>query len=120
MPVAPYQCGVDGVVDLIGGKWKILILHRLVSTPERLRFSELRKRVGDVSEKMLSQQVKQMVADGLVRRIDYKTVPPHVAYELTAFGRDLSAALGPICAWGERNLGEITAISEAREVRRQD
>ncbi|MCO4316423.1 helix-turn-helix transcriptional regulator [Phyllobacterium sp. 21LDTY02-6] len=117
MPAAPYACGIDGVVDLIGGKWKIVILHRLTSTDGRLRFSELRKQVGKVSEKMLSQQIKEMVADGLVRRIDYKVVPPHVAYELTAFGKDLCSALYPICDWGERNLGELTAISRARQDR---
>ena len=64
--------------------------------------------VGSVREKMLSQQIKQMVAHGLVRRIDYKVVPPHVDYELTAFGKDLYSALHPICDWGERNLGELT------------
>lgn len=117
MSEVSYTCGVEAVLDLLGGKWKILILYHLVGG--RRRFGELRRLVGDVSEKMLSQQLKEMAADGLVRRIDFRTIPPHVEYELTAFGKDLSGALQPICAWGSQNIVEITAISSARTIRNQ-
>lgn len=113
---APFRCGMEAVVDLVGGKWKLVILFYL--SRQRLRFSELQRQVGDISEKMLSQQLKELVADGLLRRIDFKTVPPHVEYETTPFGRDLGLAMVPICEWGSRNMTEVTAISEARGVRK--
>jgi DNA-binding HxlR family transcriptional regulator len=66
---------------------------------------------------MLSQQLKEMTRDGLVRRIDFRTVPPHVEYELTAFGKDFGKTLRPVCDWGSRNMEEIRAISTARALR---
>ena len=115
MRKTPFRCGMEAVVDLVGGKWKLLILFHL--SRQRLRFSELRRHVGDVSEKMLSQQLRELVADGVLRRIDFKTVPPRVEYEMTAFGRDLSLAMVPICEWGSRNMDEVTAIAGARATR---
>lgn len=110
-----YGCGMEAVVDLIGGKWKLLILHHLRGGT--LRFGELRRLLGSVSEKMLSQQLKEMIGDGLVRRIDFKTVPPHVEYELTALGFDLSASLKAVCDWGNRHMDEIASINRARTTR---
>lgn len=110
-----YGCGMEAVVDLIGGKWKLLILHHLHG--DTLRFGELRRLLGSVSEKMLSQQLKEMTGDGLVRRIDLQTVPPHVEYELTTLGLDLSASMKAICDWGNRHLDEIASISRARSTR---
>jgi DNA-binding HxlR family transcriptional regulator len=106
---------MEAVLNLVGGKWKLLILYHVCG--QRLRFSELRRLIGDVSEKMLSQQLKEMVADGLLQRIDFKTVPPHVEYEATAFGLELGRSMQPVCAWGERNMEEIAAIAEARAAR---
>lgn len=108
---------MEALLDLVGGKWKLLILYHLYR--ERRRFGDLRRLVGTISEKMLSQQLKELSADGLVRRIDFKTVPPHVEYELTAFGRDLCGTMQPACAWGVRNMGEIARIAEARAIQRQ-
>src|SRR6186713_562863 len=116
MSVSPFNCGMEAVLDLIGGRWKPLILFYVGR--QRLRFSELRRLIGDVSEKMLSQHLREMVADGLLRRIDFKTVPPHVEYEATAFGLELGRSLQPLCEWGSQNMGEIAAISAARDVRR--
>jgi DNA-binding HxlR family transcriptional regulator len=112
---APFQCGMEAVLDLVGAKWKLLIVYHLGG--KRCRFRELRRLVGEVSEKMLSQQLKEMAADGVVRRIDFRTVPPHVEYELTKFGSDLSSAMQPICEWGSQNMDELVAISAARSVR---
>lgn len=108
---------MEAVLDLVGGKWKLLILYHLHGG--RRRFSDLRRLVGDVSEKMLSQQLKELAADGLVRRIDYKTVPPHVEYEPAAFGHDLCRSMRPLCEWGSTNMGEIARIAEARAIHRQ-
>jgi len=110
-----FRCGMEAVVDLVGGKWKLIILFYLCR--QRMRFGELQRNVGEVSEKMLSQQLKEMVADGLLRRIDFKTVPPHVEYETTAFGLDLGRAMAPVCEWGTRNMVAVTAIAEARAIR---
>lgn len=110
-----FRCGMEAVVDLVGGKWKLIILFYLCR--QRMRFGELQRNVGEVSEKMLSQQLKEMVADGLLRRIDFKTVPPHVEYETTAFGLDLGRAMAPVCEWGTRNMVDVTAIAEARAIR---
>lgn len=112
MPASTYRCGIEAVLDLVGGKWKLLILYYL--SHRRLRFSELRRLVGGISEKMLGQQLKDMVADGLLRRIDFQTVPPHVEYEATAFGLELGRSLEPVCDWGWQNMARITAISGAR------
>jgi len=110
-----FRCGMEAVLDLVGGKWKLLILYHLRGDTHR--FSELRRLVGSVSEKMLSQQLKEMATDGLVRRIDFKTVPPHVEYELTALGLDLCGAMKAICDWGSRNMDEIVSINRARNIR---
>jgi DNA-binding HxlR family transcriptional regulator len=110
-----FRCGMEAVIDLVGAKWKLLILYHLRGDTHR--FSELRRLVGNVSEKMLSQQLKEMTADGLVRRIDFKTVPPHVEYELTSLGLDLCKSMKPMCDWGTRNMAEVASISRARSIR---
>jgi DNA-binding HxlR family transcriptional regulator len=116
MKELPFNCGMEAVLDLLAGKWKLLIVYHLMHG-EQLRFSELRRLVGNVSEKMLSQHLKEMACDGLVQRIDFRTVPPHVEYALTEFGRSLARTLQPLCAWGSENMEEIGAISSARAVR---
>lgn len=108
----PFGCGLEAVLNLVGGKWKLLVLFHLSKQPRR--FSELRRLVGEVSEKVLSQQLKEMMRDGLVRRIDFQKVPPHVEYELEAFGIDMGRALQPVCEWGTQNMDVIAAITRAR------
>ncbi|MDY0974044.1 helix-turn-helix domain-containing protein [Massilia sp. CFBP9012] len=116
MKEAAFNCGMEAVLDLIAGKWKLMIVYHLMHGGQ-LRFSELRRLVGNVSEKMLSQQLKEMACDGLVQRIDFRTVPPHVEYALTGFGKSLASTLQPLCAWGSENMEEIGAISSARAIR---
>jgi DNA-binding HxlR family transcriptional regulator len=113
MSEVQFRCGMEAVLELVGGKWKLLILFHL--SGKRHRFSELRRLVGNVSEKMLSQQLKEMTRDGLVRRTDFQTVPPHVEYELEDLGIDLGRAMRPVCQWGARNMAEIAKIADARE-----
>jgi DNA-binding HxlR family transcriptional regulator len=108
-----FSCGLEAVLDLVGGKWKLLILFHLMKGT-RLRFGELRRLVGEVSEKMLSQQLKEMTRDGLVRRIDFHTVPPHVEYELEEFGKGLARAMQPACEWGTQNMEQIASIAGSR------
>ena len=107
-----FSCGLEAVLDLVGGKWKLLILFHLKGG--RKRFGELKRALGSVSMKMLSQQLKEMASDGLVRRIDFQTVPPHVEYEMTELGQDLGRAVMPLCRWGSSRMDEIIAISRRR------
>ncbi|WP_420558390.1 winged helix-turn-helix transcriptional regulator [Roseovarius sp.] len=103
---------MEAAVDLIAGKWKLLILYHLGR--ERLRFAALRRVLGNVSEKVLAEQLKALTADGLVRRIDFRTVPPHVEYELTEFGHDFCKSFAAVCEWGDRNMDRVARISAAR------
>ncbi|MGO4100283.1 winged helix-turn-helix transcriptional regulator [Pseudomonas sp. TAF7] len=112
MTQMPFGCGLEAVLNLVGGKWKLLILFHLNGQPRR--FSELKRLVGNVSEKVLSQQLKEMIRDGLVRRIDFQMMPPHVEYELEAFGIEMGRALQPVCEWGTQNMDVIAAIARVR------
>jgi DNA-binding HxlR family transcriptional regulator len=114
--VPPYECGLDAAVDVIGGKWKVSILWALAERPRRP--GELRRGVTGISEKMLIQQLRQMEADGLVRRTAYPEVPPRVEYALTPLGESLNDALGPLGDWGEEHMDHIAARRRAREVAR--
>ena len=110
-----YSCGLDASLDVIGGKWKGLILWALRS--EAHRFGELRRVVEGISEKMLIQHLKEMEADGIVKRRDFKEVPPRVEYALTPFGQSLHAALAPLCEWGTLHMKRIEARKEATEAK---
>jgi DNA-binding HxlR family transcriptional regulator len=107
-----FQCGLEAVLEILGGKWKPLILYQLASGAKRT--GQLRRLVTNVSEKMLIQHLKEMVDDDVIRRIDFKTVPPHVEYELTDFGISLSKVLAPLCEWGTRHSSEIAIIVQNR------
>ncbi|WP_067467077.1 winged helix-turn-helix transcriptional regulator [Nocardia amamiensis] len=104
----PYFCGIDAAMDVIGGKWKALILWELENFGVR-RFGELRKGLPGVSEKMLIQQLRELEEDGIVDRTVYREVPPRVEYRLTALGVALNAALEPLGAWGRDRIDRIGA-----------
>jgi DNA-binding HxlR family transcriptional regulator len=112
-----YSCGLEAALQVIGGKWKVLILWPL-NTGTR-RFGELRRLVPGISEKMLIQHLKEMEADGIVTRNDFKEVPPRVEYALTKFGESLCEALCPLCEWGALHMKRIEACKEGgvRKVR---
>jgi DNA-binding HxlR family transcriptional regulator len=109
-----YFCGLDAALDVMGGKWKGLILWAL--RPQARRFGELRRAVEGISEKMLIQHLKEMEADGIVARRDFSEVPPRVEYALTPFGHSLSDALNPLSEWGTQHMKRIEARREAGEV----
>lgn len=113
-PQAPaFTCGLDVTLRIISGKWKPLIVYFLSQGPNR--YGELRRAVRGVSDKMLIQQLKELEADGLVKRTDYKEVPPRVDYTLTPLGRSLSEALAPLCAWGSDNMDDVARVFAERE-----
>lgn len=103
-----FTCGLDAAVAVMGGKWKGLILFALEEGP--LRFGELRRTVGGISERMLILQLREMQTAGLLHREVYQQVPPKVEYSLTDFGRSLNTALAPLGAWGEDHMERIEAI----------
>ncbi len=92
----------------MGGKWKPLILYHLQNGP--LRFSEIKRSMGSISEKVLIQQLRDLVAINVLNRHDYKCVPPMVDYSLTPFGETLVQALIPLCEWGNQNREQVTKL----------
>jgi DNA-binding HxlR family transcriptional regulator len=98
-----FHCAMDVTMHFIGGKWKTVVLWYL--RKGKKRFSELKKHIPDITEKMLSLQLKTLEEDGIVKRTIYAEVPPRVEYEMTDFGRTLIPMLEEIALWG-RNLGE--------------
>jgi DNA-binding HxlR family transcriptional regulator len=113
MKIRTYNCPVEATIDVIGGKWKAVILWWLHQ--RTLRFSELRRRIPRVTEKMLTQQLRELEADGIVARRVYPTVPPKVEYSLTEYGRSLKAALRAICEWGRDHMTRIGAVGTLSE-----
>lgn len=114
-PTLPgFTCGLDATLRMISGKWKPLILY-FVAQGGPTRYGALRRAVRDVSDKMLIQQLKEMEADGLVKRTDYKEIPPRVDYSLTPLGHSLAQALVPLCAWGTENMAEVARVFAERE-----
>ncbi|MBY5748711.1 transcriptional regulator [Rhizobium leguminosarum bv. viciae] len=99
------QCGLDVSLSVIGGKWKPLVLYHLRDGPTR--FSEIRRRVGGISEKVLIQQLRELVAMNVLVRHDHQQVPPVVDYALTPFGETLVQALVPLCEWGNQNRAQV-------------
>lgn len=114
-PTLPgFTCGLDATLRVISGKWKPLILYFLAQGGPT-RYGELRRAVRDVSDKVLIQQLKELEADGLVKRTDYKEVPPRVDYSLTPLGLSLAQALVPLCDWGTANLAEVSRVFAERD-----
>lgn len=103
----PYSCGLGPALDVIGGKWKSLILWEVHERP--VRFGELKRRVPGISEKMLIQQLREMEADGVVHREVYHEVPPKVEYSVTELGASLNEALAPLAEWGKKHMARIGA-----------
>jgi len=112
-----FTCGLDAALCVLGGKWKPLILFHLAHGTRR--YGELRRAVGGVSDKVLIQQLKELQADGIIARVDYREIPPKVEYSLTAFGRTLSKSLAPLCEWGTKYSRDVEAIMTRRKVREQ-
>ena len=92
-------CPVETTLTLIGDKWKVLIIRDLLSGTKR--FGELKRSIGGVSQKVLTAQLRQMEADGLLTRTVFPEVPPRVEYTLTRLGHSLKPVLDAMRDWGE-------------------
>jgi DNA-binding HxlR family transcriptional regulator len=93
-----YHCPVEVTVDVLAGKWRTVILAHLKEGVHR--YGELRRRMPDISEKMLTQRLRDLEADGLVLRHDHETTPPRVEYRLTEEGESLTSVLTAMYEWG--------------------
>ena len=96
---------VSGVLARIGDKWSVLIVSRLGARP--LRFNELKREIGGISQRMLTLTLRGLERDGLVTRTVFPTIPPRVDYELTALGRSLLEPVSALGAWALKNIVRI-------------
>lgn len=93
------NCPAEFTLNMIGGRWKIPLIFHLLAGAKR--FSELSRELTGVSQKMLTQQLREMERNGLVERKVYAQVPPKVEYALTSLGRSLKPVVDAMCQWGE-------------------
>jgi DNA-binding HxlR family transcriptional regulator len=93
------DCPVRAALDVIGGKWKPVILYHLLTGPKR--HGELRRLLADATQKMLTQQLRELERDGIIARKVYPELPPRVEYGFTPHGRTLRPVIRELCKWGE-------------------
>ncbi|WP_404433211.1 winged helix-turn-helix transcriptional regulator [Sutcliffiella horikoshii] len=105
-----YNIPVEAALEVIGGKWKVVILCHLIKNKRRT--SELKRLMPTITQKMLTQQLRELESDGVVNRIIYNQVPPKVEYELTDYGWSLKPALDMLCAWGEHHIEKTSSNNE--------
>ena len=104
----PFGCSVEATLAVIGGRWKPVILFKMMEEGV-LRFSELRRLIPGVTQKMMTNQLRELEADGIVERKVYAHVPPKVEYWLTEYGRTLSPILLAMRDWGAKHMADDSA-----------
>lgn len=108
-----YNCPVEATLDVIGGKWKAIILYKMLEHP--VRFNELKRQLPAITQRMLTLQLRELEADGIVHREIYKQIPPRVEYSLTEFGKTLEPILMAMLAWGGLYTDRIIARKAAQQ-----
>lgn len=107
-PHVTAECrAVSSVLSRIGDKWSVLVVELLAGGP--MRFNELRRMIGGISQKMLTTTLRGLERDGLVTRTVFPTIPPRVEYELTELGQELQAPVRALGEWARRNIDRIDA-----------
>lgn len=96
------DCPVTASIDIIGGKWKPIIIWILMKGPHR--FGELHKKIPGMALKVLTRQLKELVNDGIVHREAFPEVPPRVEYSLTKKGESLEKVMNALCQWSKENI----------------
>jgi DNA-binding HxlR family transcriptional regulator len=104
------DCPSRAVLDLIGGRWTVLLIGALEHGPQR--FGQLERAAGGISAKVLTQVLRALERDGLVRRTIYPVIPPHTEYELTDLGRELISPLAALRTWAEAHIQQIVEHRE--------
>jgi DNA-binding HxlR family transcriptional regulator len=110
IPECGESCPTQATIAAIGGRWKIIILWHLYGG--KLRFSELRRKVAGISQKMLTEQLRELEGHGLVTRTVYAEVPPRVEYAATLLGESLRPVITAIGDWGRTHGDKITNVSK--------
>jgi DNA-binding HxlR family transcriptional regulator len=115
----PEDCrAVSGVLARIGDKWSVLVVTRLGERP--MRFNELRRSIGGISQRMLTLTLRGLERDGLITRTVFPTIPPRVDYALNSLGRDLLEPVSALGAWAVRNQPKIARAREKFDGHRAD
>ena len=110
-----YYCSVELTLQVIGGKWKPIIIYQL-GNKGTLRFSEIKRSIPNITQKMLTQQLRELEADGVIHREVYPQVPPKVEYSLTELGTTVMPVINSLCEWGrhyEDEFGMQAYVEEA-------
>ena len=110
-------CPTRQILDRVGDKWAVLIL--LLIREEPMRFNALRRAIEGISQKMLSQVLKSLERDGLIRRRAIATVPVTVEYSITPLGKTLASAVDPLRDWAERNLKEVLVAQRRYDAQKE-
>lgn len=99
----PYGCSVEATLAVIGGRWKPVIIFLLMEN-KILRFGELKKKIDGITQRMLTNQLRELETDGVVSRKVYAEVPPRVEYSLTKYGRSLRPIMLAMRDWGAKHM----------------
>ena len=109
MPHTRYDCNlgcpVEATLEVVGGKWKGVILYHLLS--ETIRFNELRRLMPEITQRMLTKQLRELEADNLISRKVYPEIPPKVEYSMTEYGKTLAPVIHALQAWGLQHLEKM-------------
>lgn len=92
-----YRCSLGLTIDLIGGKWKLMILWFLITGPKR--FTEIQKHIPEITHKILTEQLRELEETSIISRKVYATVPPKVEYSMTKYGESLTPIINELCSW---------------------
>jgi len=103
-----YYCPVEATLDVIGGKWKVSILWHIKES-KIIRFGDLKRQITGITQKMLTQQLRELERDKVINRKVYKQVPPKVEYTLTEYGKTLDKLLEMLSEWGLEHINKVDA-----------
>lgn len=106
-----FGCAVEAAIEVIGGKWKGVVLYHLHDGTKR--FNELRRIIPSVTQRMLTRQLRELEMDGVIERKVYAEVPPKVEYSITEFGKSLTPIIAALEQWGNQHIDVLTATRRA-------
>jgi DNA-binding HxlR family transcriptional regulator len=103
-----FECPVEATLAVIGGKWKAVLIFHMMSDGTQ-RFAQLRRKTRGISDRILSRQLRELEADGIVARHAFAEVPPRVEYSLTEYGESLRPVTAAMCEWGRKHMAQGAA-----------